>query len=493
MRTIRNQKLFFLLFFSNCFLFAQTNIAKGFEFLEEGNFEKAESFFQEYLKNDATNKTAKLCYGRAVGLNGNPTKAKVIFDELLLNNPNNVEFKINASEALLWLKEYDLALKEYTKLYNSDPENVIVLLGLANTHSNLKNFKKSINLYKKVIEKSEITGAYIGLAYTYHANDQDDKSLEIIEKVLDKFPNNKELKALKSKIESKYKPSFSSKYSTTLDNGENSNKHTNVTVSYPIKTKHKIEVSYSYSDFMNKKSFLSAQQNTIGVEYGIKLKRGVRVFSKAMFLKSKSENNYTGVNYNFRAELKPMYNQTFNFIVENRYQDFNVDLVNNKIQQNNISFNYNLFTKYRIGVFSQYTYTKQSDDNKRNLFYNSVYYKFKGTKELKIGANVSYMGFLNDENAVYFSPQKYWLSELFAETSLVTFNKFIKLNFNGAYGYQFINESTKQDSYRVEAKILFTIKKWLKLSAFGNYSNIASSNEAGFNFTSFGINALYGF
>ena len=34
---------------------------------------------------------------------------------------------------------------------------------------------------KKVIEKSEITGAYIGLAYTYYANDQDDKSLEIIE------------------------------------------------------------------------------------------------------------------------------------------------------------------------------------------------------------------------------------------------------------------------------------------------------------------------
>ena len=44
---------------------------KGFTYLETGKFKQAETFFETVLQTYPSNKTARLCYGRAVGLNGN--------------------------------------------------------------------------------------------------------------------------------------------------------------------------------------------------------------------------------------------------------------------------------------------------------------------------------------------------------------------------------------------------------------------------------------
>ncbi|XKX05825.1 hypothetical protein R8G61_00410 [Tenacibaculum maritimum] len=49
----------------------------GFAYLDTGKYKQAEIFFENILKIYPTNKTAKLCYGRAIGLNGNPKKHKL--------------------------------------------------------------------------------------------------------------------------------------------------------------------------------------------------------------------------------------------------------------------------------------------------------------------------------------------------------------------------------------------------------------------------------
>ena len=56
---------------------------EGFGYLETGQFDKAEIFFNKILDDYPDNKTANLCYGRAVGLNGNAPKAVGIFTNLL--------------------------------------------------------------------------------------------------------------------------------------------------------------------------------------------------------------------------------------------------------------------------------------------------------------------------------------------------------------------------------------------------------------------------
>ena len=65
----------FLILILLCFNSFSQNMDTGFQYLESGEFAQAETFFSNILEQFPDNKTAKLCYGRAVGLNGNPQKA----------------------------------------------------------------------------------------------------------------------------------------------------------------------------------------------------------------------------------------------------------------------------------------------------------------------------------------------------------------------------------------------------------------------------------
>ena len=100
------RKIIFLFLVTTSVLTAQSDMSKGFGLLEQGNFQEAELFFGEYLKEDPNNKTAKLCYGRAVGLSGEPKKATILFSELLKEYPGDFEILINYNESFLWAKEY---------------------------------------------------------------------------------------------------------------------------------------------------------------------------------------------------------------------------------------------------------------------------------------------------------------------------------------------------------------------------------------------------
>ncbi|MCG1036563.1 tetratricopeptide repeat protein [Polaribacter sargassicola] len=142
--------LFFFLFFS-LQVFGQ-NMKEGFTYLETGKYQKAEIFFEDILKEYPTNKTAILCYGRAVGLNGDATKATSIFTDLLKDYPTDFEVKLNYAESLLWGKNYPKAKLYYQTLLKENNKSFAALLGYANTLSNLKEFEEAlINVDKALV------------------------------------------------------------------------------------------------------------------------------------------------------------------------------------------------------------------------------------------------------------------------------------------------------------------------------------------------------
>lgn len=134
--------LFCLLFFS--FGSFGQNMKEGFTYLETGKYKEAEVFFKEVLKDYPTNKTARLCYGRAVGLNGNSAKAVSIFTDLLKDYPTDFEVKLNYAESLLWSKNYNDAKVYYQKLLQENDKSFAALLGYANTLSNLKEYENAL-------------------------------------------------------------------------------------------------------------------------------------------------------------------------------------------------------------------------------------------------------------------------------------------------------------------------------------------------------------
>ena len=101
----------------------------GFTYLETGKYANAEQFFSTILKTYPNNKTARLCYGRAIGLNGNAEKANTLFTDLLKDYPNDFEVKLNYGESLLWTNNFKAAKQYYKTLVSEDSKSFAALLG----------------------------------------------------------------------------------------------------------------------------------------------------------------------------------------------------------------------------------------------------------------------------------------------------------------------------------------------------------------------------
>lgn len=140
--------VYFILYSSICI---SQNMKEGFTYLETGKYKQAEIFFENILVSYPKNKTAKLCYGRALGLNGKGKRATTIFINLLERHPQDFEIKLNYAESLLWNENYNKAKDYYKNLLNENPKSFPALLGYANTLSNLKFFDEALKFIDKAL------------------------------------------------------------------------------------------------------------------------------------------------------------------------------------------------------------------------------------------------------------------------------------------------------------------------------------------------------
>ncbi len=149
------------------------NMQDGFNYLETGNYAEAEHFFNTILKDYPNNKTARLCYGRAIGLNGKAEAAQQLFTQLLKDHPNDYEVKLNYGESLLWNNNFSEAKSYYQGLVNENQNSFAALLGFANTLSNLKEYEAALTYVDKALEVSPgnanalTSKKYIYLGYAY--------------------------------------------------------------------------------------------------------------------------------------------------------------------------------------------------------------------------------------------------------------------------------------------------------------------------------------
>ena len=147
------------------------NMKEGFTYLETGKYKAAVKFFEKTLKKYPDNKTAKLCYGRAVGLNGDAPKAVGIFTEMLEDYPGDFEIKLNYAESMLWNKQYEDAESYYDKLASENATSFPALLGYANTLSNLKKYPEALKFVNKALKvlpgnpNAMVSKKYIQLGY----------------------------------------------------------------------------------------------------------------------------------------------------------------------------------------------------------------------------------------------------------------------------------------------------------------------------------------
>lgn len=205
------RKLYYSLFLLTALFFETAHsqdMKEGFTYLETGKFDRAEVFFKKVLQDYPNNRTAKLCYGRAVGLNGQPETAISIFESLLKEYSDDLEIQLNYAESLLWGKQYEKAKGYYTGLVKNNPDNFGALLGYANTFSNLKEFENAMIYVNKALEVSPnnpnalLSRKYIrlGLANKMVQKQEYEKAILLLDENLVDFPNDRETLMNKSNV-----------------------------------------------------------------------------------------------------------------------------------------------------------------------------------------------------------------------------------------------------------------------------------------------------
>lgn len=147
------------------------DMTTGFRQLETGKFESAKEFFAEVLKKSPENKTALICYGRAVGLSGNPEISLGIFNDLNRKYKQDNEVLLNLAEAQLWGKQPLMAIPVYQSLLANDDQLFAAWLGLANSYSMAGQYQQAYETIGQAIaidaknEQAKISRKYIILGY----------------------------------------------------------------------------------------------------------------------------------------------------------------------------------------------------------------------------------------------------------------------------------------------------------------------------------------
>ena len=198
MRTLKS--LFIISFLAFAISASAQNMQEGFTYLETGQYAKAEKFFNAVLKDYPNNKTARLCYGRAIGLNGKAEAANALFSDLLEDYPNDFEVKLNYGESLLWNSNFADAKSYYKGLVTEDPKSFAALLGFANTLSNLKEYEDALKYVNKALDVSPgnpnaLTSKkyiYLGYAYQNQQAQNYEKAEELLKKNIELFGDDKD-------------------------------------------------------------------------------------------------------------------------------------------------------------------------------------------------------------------------------------------------------------------------------------------------------------
>ncbi|MEP2936104.1 MAG: tetratricopeptide repeat protein [Gilvibacter sp.] len=668
---MKRQNLLQITVFLIAILFSQTkgqaqDMQAGFDMLNQGQFDNARLYFEDVIKEYPDNKTAQLCYGRALGLSGSPAQANQHFSSMLATDSLNIELQINYAESFLWQKDFKNAIPYYIQLDKANPERFEIILGLANAYAgakitdnaltqikratklqpnsqgaltslkyirlakaaelsndskeqeavallneNLQIFEHDAlslnaiaNLYlktenlsaaKETFEKHQsLIEKYLGLSLVQHKkglnkqalilaiqadsiaqqkSDQDQglrakerliqahlwnqklgkvkllvkdaylqfgtiepvlaldaqfqmylgsfaKAIVLYETILAKniqsfnanlgianafwaqsdyanakkyaqltlehYPNQKDALQLLSKIERLRNIVVTPSANYTVDNAKNKAFQTGLQIKVPLS--YGFSVTGGYVKRNTKNNITQYQANSQSLRFGLeyKMPKNMALALELGFINAVlPTTSYTNLEGRLNFSLKPLSRQNITVELSRNLQAFNAQLIEQKIFMNTISLSHNYVTSQRLGWFSNYQFTRQTDDNSRHLFFSSLYYATAGKHTIKGGLNYQYLSFSKQRAAVYYSPKKYQAVEGFLEAS----GKLNTISYRGlvAFGRQFEIDMEGSNSFRAELNLDIPITTGFNANIYGKYSNIASQITSGFSFSEVGI------
>ena len=467
-------------------------------YLISGDFSKAEATYKTIGISPQNKLTSLNSLALVSHLKGKNKKALEISSKAINYISNKTsesllqQTKERYAQALIWNRKYKKADILIQKLNNEYPNKNWVLSLRASLNIYKSNFEKSINDYNRIL-KNDTTSfdGNLGKANALKASGYFIESYKSAENTLKFYKNQKDAVNFIKKLDKSFTPFVVAESSYSFDNGNNKAYSYKATSEFSFSTKFKLLGSYNYRTTSNSLSGLKATSNNVlgGVSY--QLLHNIKLKSLIGLASSKTETNtFNQLVADISLLTKPFKLQNLELGYKREIQNFNAALLAENIVQNNYLINYSLNTNFRLGWFTQYYYTTQNDKNTRNLIFTSLYYNILEKPSLKAGVNYQNISFKNQVPTIYFSPSKFNAYEVFfniiKDENITKENEWF-YELTAASGFQYIENSKKQRTYRIQSKLGYKFSERSILTLYGSKSNIASATAAGFTFTEIGL------
>ncbi|MFI1773301.1 tetratricopeptide repeat protein [Thalassobellus citreus] len=467
-------------------------------YLIAGEFDKAESTYNTIAENPENKITALNGLSLVKHLKGQEKEALKISEEAY-NTISNIDdatliqqTKERYIQALIWNKSYKKAETLIDAIIKETPNENWILALRATLNIYKSDFKKSVADYNRILENDSTSfDGNLGKANALKALGYYDDAYQSANNTLSFYENQKDATNFIKNLNATFTPSLETKASYSFDNGDNEAYAFQSRLEFPTSTKFKWLASYAYRTTSNNITNSKANSNQALFGLGYQLLPNVTFKGSVGVISAKvNTDDYTQLLTDVSFNIKPFKLQTLDIGYKREIQSFNADLLDREIVMNNYYANYNLSTNFNLGWFTQYYYTSQNDANNRNLLFTSLYYNILSKPSLKAGFNYQYITFKNQVPTIYFSPEKFNAVEVFI--NLIKDEAITKPNewfyeLTAATGLQYIENDSKQSTYRIQGKLGYKFTDRALLNIYGTKSNIASATAAGFTFTEIGL------
>ena len=395
-------------------------------------------------------------------------------------------------QALIWNKKFSIADTEIKELINVYGKENWVLSLRATLLIYKSDFKKSVADYNAILKKDSASfDGNLGKANALKALGFYNKAYKSANNTLVFYKNQKDALNFIKTLDQSFSPFLETTASYSFDNGKNEAYSYTANSEVHLSTKFKVTGSYNYRTTLNNTIDIKAISNNFSAGISYQLSNSI-IFSSTVGVSSSTTktNNFNQLLTDITFKMKPFKLQNLDIGYKREVENFNAALLDREIVKNNAIVNYSLSTNFRLGWFSQYYYTWQNDENKRNLLFTSLYYNLLEKPSLKAGLNYQYIAFADQVPTIYFSPSKFNAVEVFfnmIKNEVIAKEKECFYDLTGAIGYQYIEDDEPLSTYRIQGKLGYKFSDRAMFNIYGTQSNIASATAAGFTFTEFGV------
>ena len=133
-------------------------------------------------------------------LNGHIKPLIVKYEKLLKKYPNNMDYVLKLADLYYMLPNYEKAAKYYEIYLQNNPDKIELYKTLGDIYLELKKYYKGFSDWEYYAALKNTPEAYLELAKRYYWNGFMKEALDILNKLIDKYPNFKPAIELKAKI-----------------------------------------------------------------------------------------------------------------------------------------------------------------------------------------------------------------------------------------------------------------------------------------------------